>query len=104
MPNISVPGDVEGFGIVAIEAAACGTPVVASDIQGIRDAVIDGETGFLLEERNVAAFVGAIRKGAAFDREMIKKRLSTGTVGKRYILNTTKAYFPEPRTITKGSR
>lgn len=43
MPNIAVEGDMEGFGLVAVEAAAVGTPVVASRIGGIVDAV--GESG-----------------------------------------------------------
>ena len=60
MPNITVPGDVEGFGIVALEAGSCGLPVVASNIQGIRDAVLDGKTGILVEEQNVDDFVNAI--------------------------------------------
>jgi len=60
MPNITVPGDVEGFGIVALEAGSCGLPVVASNIQGIRDAVIDGKTGYLVEEGDVDGFVGRI--------------------------------------------
>ncbi len=48
MPNIRSEGDAEGFGLVALEAAACGLPVVASGIEGITDAVVDGENGFLL--------------------------------------------------------
>jgi len=60
MPNITVPGDVEGFGIVALEAGSCGVPVVASNIQGLRDAVIDGETGYLVEEGDVDGFVSRI--------------------------------------------
>ena len=71
MPNIYIPGDVEGFGIVAIEAGACGTPVIASGIQGIRDAVIDGLTGKLVEEKNENAFVQALLN-ASFDRERVK--------------------------------
>ena len=61
MPNITVPNDVEGFGIAAIEAGSCGLPVVAGNIQGIRDAVIDGKTGFLIEERDVKGFLERIR-------------------------------------------
>jgi phosphatidyl-myo-inositol dimannoside synthase len=56
MPNIAIPGDVEGFGIAALEAGACGLPVIASDLQGIRDAVIDGVTGYLVRERDAKAF------------------------------------------------
>ena len=60
MPNITVPGDVEGFGIVALEAGSCGLPVVASNIQGLRDAVINGKTGYLVGEGDVDGFVGRI--------------------------------------------
>lgn len=49
MPNIPTDGlDVEGFGLTALEAAADGGVLLASGIEGIVDAVIDGTTGFLL--------------------------------------------------------
>ena len=60
MPNITVPDDVEGFGIVIIEAGSCGLPAIASNIQGIRDAVLDGKTGYLVEERDVNGFLTKI--------------------------------------------
>jgi glycosyltransferase involved in cell wall biosynthesis len=49
MPNVPVPGDVEGFGLVAIEAAMSGALVIASRLEGVVDAVVDGETGVLCE-------------------------------------------------------
>ena len=52
MPNILVDGDVEGYGMVAVEAAAAECIVVAADIQGILDAVNDGTNGFLYESGN----------------------------------------------------
>lgn len=51
-PLIEVPGDVEGFGMVAIEAASYGRPVFAFNVGGVADAIIDGDTGFLVEPGN----------------------------------------------------
>jgi glycosyltransferase involved in cell wall biosynthesis len=48
MPNIKVRGDMEGFGLVALEAGAHGLPVLAADLEGIRDAIIPGVTGDLI--------------------------------------------------------
>lgn len=44
----------EGFGIVFIEANACGVPVIGGDNSGMRDAIIDGETGYLVDSEDVA--------------------------------------------------
>lgn len=62
MPNRSNPTatDVEGFGITALEAARDGVPLLAAKIEGISDAVVDGETGFLLPEGDANAWVEAI--------------------------------------------
>ena len=43
----------EGWGLTVTEANACGAPAVASDVPGLRDAVIDGETGLLYEYGNI---------------------------------------------------
>lgn len=55
-PNIPVDGDVEGFGLVTIEAAMRGMPVVASRLEGIEDAIVDGETGWLCEPGDAETF------------------------------------------------
>ena len=46
-----VPSYYESFGLVAVEALACGTPVIASRVGGLISTVIDGETGFLIPWR-----------------------------------------------------
>ena len=43
------PSFNEGWGVTSIEANACGTPVIASDVEGLRDSVIDGKTGYLFD-------------------------------------------------------
>jgi len=52
---VSNPSSKEGWGVTVIESNACGTPVVASDVPGLRDAVVDGETGFLVPHGDVGA-------------------------------------------------
>jgi phosphatidylinositol alpha-1,6-mannosyltransferase len=55
MPNRRIVGDMEGFGLVALEAASRGLPVVATGIEGITDAVIHGGNGFCVSENDWSA-------------------------------------------------
>jgi glycosyltransferase involved in cell wall biosynthesis len=72
MPNIRVPGDMEGFGRVLLEAALCELPVVATGIEGITDAIIDGENGTLVAERDPGAFAAAVQ-GVLFDPDAARR-------------------------------
>ena len=54
----------EGWGITNLEAAACGTPVVASNSPGIRESVLDGKTGFLVPHADIDAFAAALDRFA----------------------------------------
>ena len=60
MPNVIVPGDMEGFGIVMLEAGACGLPALAADLEGIRDVIDEGTNGWLAPTENAGAFVERI--------------------------------------------
>lgn len=60
MPVRSEPPDVEGFGIVFLEANACETPVIGSRSGGIPDAVVEGETGLLVDEGDVDQLLQSI--------------------------------------------
>lgn len=57
-----VPSRSESFGLVALEAAACGVPVVASDVGGLRDNVVNDVTGLLVDERDHKLFAAAVDK------------------------------------------
>jgi phosphatidyl-myo-inositol dimannoside synthase len=61
MPNREINGDTEGFGMVFIEAAACGKPTVAGKAGGTAAAVIDGVTGLRID----GASLGALTNGLA---------------------------------------
>ena len=57
---VLVPSRSESFGLVALEAAACGIPVVAAAVGGLRTLVDDGVTGILVENREPRAFASAV--------------------------------------------
>jgi glycosyltransferase involved in cell wall biosynthesis len=66
---VACPSHREGFGVACAEAMAHGRAVVASDVGGLRDLVVDGETGLLVPPRNAAALRGALERLLA-DREL----------------------------------
>ena len=60
MPNIKMEGDMEGFGLVALEAALCQTVVMVSNIDGIPEAIQDQKNGYHLPTANAQAWISQI--------------------------------------------
>jgi phosphatidylinositol alpha-1,6-mannosyltransferase len=56
MPNRPVPGDMEGFGVVMLEAGLAGTPSLGAGIEGIRDVITEGVNGHLVPSGDAQAF------------------------------------------------
>ncbi|MGI5828435.1 MAG: glycosyltransferase [Patescibacteria group bacterium] len=56
------PSQFEGWGLTVIEANACGTPVIASNVNGLSDSVVNGKTGILIEPRNILKLELAMKK------------------------------------------
>lgn len=60
LPVLDISDDVEGFGMVALEAAAAGKPVVATRVGGVLDAVADGESGILVAAGDYSSLSQAV--------------------------------------------
>ena len=73
------PSPKEGWGITNVEAAACGTPAIASDSDGLRESVRHGVTGFLVPHGDVAALSGRLL-ALASDPALVE-RLGRGARG-----------------------
>ena len=60
MPNVPVEGDMEGFGIVLLEANLANTPAIASDLEGIKDVIVNGKNGYKVADNNEVKFASRI--------------------------------------------
>jgi glycosyltransferase involved in cell wall biosynthesis len=62
----------EDFGIIPVEAQACGTPVLGVRRGGLLETVVDGHTGFLLDSHDPAQYAAALQYVDRFDRDLIR--------------------------------
>jgi glycosyltransferase involved in cell wall biosynthesis len=91
---VSTEGDTEGLGVVILEAAASGLPIVASDIGGITDIVQHEQTGLLVEPGDPQAIALAVNRlinddvlrqtQARSARELVTRRYSWDVVVDRF--------------------
>ncbi len=75
---VMVPSYSESFGLVAVEAQACGTPVIAAAVGGLHTAVRDGVSGILVDGHDPAAYARVLASLLASPRR--RERLSAGAV------------------------
>jgi D-inositol-3-phosphate glycosyltransferase len=75
---VTVPSYSESFGLVALEAQACGTPVVAAAVGGLRTAVRDGKSGVLIDSHDPADYARVLRRLAA--APPVLARMSAGAL------------------------
>jgi len=74
------PSPKEGWGIANVEAAACGTPAIASDSPGLRESVLNGETGLVVPHNDPEAMANAMRRLSG-DEELVDR---LGRAGRRF--------------------
>lgn len=111
MPNIPVQNDIEGFGLVALEAAAAGRYVVASRLDGIPEAIVPGQNGILLDPLDSEAYAETIltllenderRKALGRQaREFVRGRYSWDIVARRYqqiFMNVVQSHHGQNRS------
>jgi N-acetyl-alpha-D-glucosaminyl L-malate synthase BshA len=84
-----LPSESESFGLAALEALACGVPVVASDVGGLPEVVADGEVGFLHPVGDVAAMAGSARR--LLDDPLLRGRMAAAARARAEAL-----FRPEP--------
>ena len=93
MPNIPVAGDMEGFGVVILEANEARTPVIATDLEGIKDVVQNGINGHRVPPLDALAFAqkvdevlsGDLSRLSTSAHEFVTENFTWDVVGDRYV-------------------
>jgi glycosyltransferase involved in cell wall biosynthesis len=104
---ISRTGETEGLGVVLLEAMACGTPAIGTDIGGIPDIIKDGETGFLVRQKDPDDLASKVIE--IFDNEKLRREMRQNAldhVRKRFSWPTIAVQFKRvyEETVEKDER
>ena len=84
LPNRTVGNDIEGFGMVLVEAQSCSKPVIAGDSGGTAETMLIGDSGYVLDCTNTEVMSNAI-SDLLTDKPLIK---SMGEMGREHVVNT----------------
>ncbi len=76
------PSIKEGWGLSVLEAGDCGVPTLAADVPGLREAVIDGKTGWLFEKNNLNDFSQKLKK-LLLNKNLLNKIGNTALIHSR---------------------
>ena len=101
MPNIPVEGDMEGFGIVLLEANLAGTPAVAADLEGIKDVIENGVNGYKIEVRNSEQFAKQIDDLIVNELENMSKSARSFVLEKFAWNHVAQQYISYLKTVCK---
>ena len=83
LANRTIGRDVEGFGIVLLEAQACGKPVIAGDSGGTIDTLLHGESGYIIDCETPAGLVEILKSQLS----CADRRSEMGRVGREHVVN-----------------
>lgn len=101
-----IPSHREGFGVVVIEAAACGIPSIGTNIYGLSDAIIDGDTGLLIPFNDISSLDIAMSRLAlhAAERRALGRRAQIRVAAEfqqSHVVDGLVRYYKNTLTIAK---
>jgi glycosyltransferase involved in cell wall biosynthesis len=105
MPNVPVAGDMEGFGLVALEASASGVPVVAAALEGITEAVQQGRNGLLVRPLDGVAMARTIEELLGLphtERRMVSESYARFTMREYGWDKTAARYVEEIESLVRA--